>query len=905
MQKVGSMPVVTAPRFTRMPAILGGLIAAVLVLTTSGGVAAFAEELPTASIAGNIQDRWGNTVWGASVELFGEDESESLDVVSANDGTFRFENLAAGDYRVRASANGYVTEWWQDASSFGDATLIPVVDVEVTDIVFELAVPVYTLTGTVTAGDTLDPLPGVGVEVLGEYGDYSEVVLTDENGRYEVTDLPEQGSVHFVGTGNYAGEWFDNVPDSESAVKLSFDSDHTVDAVLSTAGTISGTVTGALKPGGKPQPVAEVSAILYSTKGAYITETSTDDTGKYSFTGVAPGSYRLGFFGVWTDWNATYYGGVDRLSLSPIVTMSEGRGLDSIDAKLVPLSVLSGTVFNGATGDPIDTAHLVLRTLNGAFVDETWTSRGNYVFRDVPSGSYAVQVWDSGEEAGTWYGGGESVASATPIVIKRGVSTLGKNITLVPAGGLSGTVSSSVALDGTQAVLVNSKGEDVITRYVYRGEYEFSGVKPGKYVLKFVPRTGRAVGEWWSNKRTRQTATPVTITAGKTTELGKVVLATVLPGKIIGHVAGGAGSTVRFSGPGADDGNVFEVPVDDSGNYVIDNLAPGAFTLTFADGQYYKDRFGEAVPIPLVVNAGKTTVASTVTLRERVPVNVRTFAGDAPISAMVEFFTTRGVLVDTAYPADDGSTQIELPRAQYKVRFSGMTDSDRGTVWLGGKADLSSSLVLDLRTGDPASVTGNLPRASTFSAKIVDAAKGRPLSEISVWTYELRPDGVYQRVGNEVSSDVAGRFSIPRLGSGTYKFQLVDVFGTYQTTWYGGTSQSAATAVRVALAPADRVGSTVARLAPTTGKVAVQTPTISGTMKVGKKLTAKTASVWPAKSVAKTYSWYRNGAPIPRATAATYTLTKSDSGKDITVRVTGSRTGFLRSSTLSLPRTAG
>ena len=73
-------------------------------------------------------------------------------------------------------------------------------------------------------------------------------------------------------------------------------------------------------------------------------------------------------------------------------------------------------------------------------------------------------------------------------------------------------------------------------------------------------------------------------------------------------------------------------------------------------------------------------------------------------------------------------------------------------------------------------------------------------------------------------------------------------------------------------------------------------------MKVGKKLTAKTALVWPTSGVKKTYVWYRDGVAITSATASTYTLKPSDAGKEITVRITGARSGYAKSSTLSLPR---
>ena len=69
------------------------------------------------------------------------------------------------------------------------------------------------------------------------------------------------------------------------------------------------------------------------------------------------------------------------------------------------------------------------------------------------------------------------------------------------------------------------------------------------------------------------------------------------------------------------------------------------------------------------------------------------------------------------------------------------------------------------------------------------------------------------------------------------------------------------------------------------------TPTISGTPTVGQKLTA-VPGTWGPSSVRLAYAWYRSGAPISGATAATYQLTPADQGQQLSVRVTGSRDGF-------------
>lgn len=68
-------------------------------------------------------------------------------------------------------------------------------------------------------------------------------------------------------------------------------------------------------------------------------------------------------------------------------------------------------------------------------------------------------------------------------------------------------------------------------------------------------------------------------------------------------------------------------------------------------------------------------------------------------------------------------------------------------------------------------------------------------------------------------------------------------------------------------------------------------PRASGMAKVGSTLTAA-AGAWKPSGVALTYKWLRNGTVIPGATATKYALSAADLARNISVRVTGSKTGL-------------
>ncbi|MFC8599669.1 hypothetical protein [Isoptericola sp. NPDC057191] len=74
------------------------------------------------------------------------------------------------------------------------------------------------------------------------------------------------------------------------------------------------------------------------------------------------------------------------------------------------------------------------------------------------------------------------------------------------------------------------------------------------------------------------------------------------------------------------------------------------------------------------------------------------------------------------------------------------------------------------------------------------------------------------------------------------------------------------------------------------GVLTAPTPTLSGTVRVGSKVTAHRGT-WTS-GTAVTYRWYASGAAISGATASTYTPSAAVKGKNLTVRVTGTKAGY-------------
>lgn len=83
---------------------------------------------------------------------------------------------------------------------------------------------------------------------------------------------------------------------------------------------------------------------------------------------------------------------------------------------------------------------------------------------------------------------------------------------------------------------------------------------------------------------------------------------------------------------------------------------------------------------------------------------------------------------------------------------------------------------------------------------------------------------------------------------------------------------------------------------------ATPAPTIRGSATVGEALTASVAG-WTPEASSVRFEWFSSGSSTPLGSGQSYTVTTKDIGETITVRVTGSRTGF-QSKTVSSSATA-
>lgn len=174
------------------------------------------------------------------------------------------------------------------------------------------------------------------------------------------------------------------------------------------------------------------------------------------------------------------------------------------------------------------------------------------------------------------------------------------------------------------------------------------------------------------------------------------------------------------------------------------------------------------------------------------------------------------------------------------------------------------------RTSDPTAKVA-LGSFASGTPTVSGSAKVGSTLTASEGTWAPDPAYAYQWLadGTPISGATAKAFVLGASQVG--KKMSVRVTGTLA----GYTSESSTSTQTVAVA---------------SGTLTAATPKITGTAKVGKKLTVTRGTWTPTPTFS--YQWYAGTKAIAKATGLSFTLTKAQKGATITVKVTGKRAGY-------------
>jgi Carboxypeptidase regulatory-like domain len=413
---------------------------------------------------------------------------------------------------------------------------------------------IVSLGGAPVAGTDVgwfDPTTGVGGQTQ-----------TAADGGYSLTVGDGHPFVIYAGIDHAAtGRWLPVAADRYSGVFVgasgvdylyqsltTFTAASTVDVALSAPGTIIGKTAG----------LAKQRVQLLTLAGNVVAKQRASSTGRYEFTGLIPGRYRVSAFGSFDTYDPV---------TSPSLVVVAGEST-RWDPKLVRTGTVTGVV--RMHGKPVKGVRVsvVASDENGTTTD----ARGRYSVKNVSPGKATLYFSGQGTKPTGDYSY-RSYQKHASVTVKSG-ATRHLDVAIPRPTLLTGSITPTKGAKNIMVALVDTKGKPAVNHYVPVGSTKskipisLPGVKAGTYTL-FIT----------DNRKTRYAKKTIRLTYGATTSIGPVVLShkTV---SVSGSITGALPYEVAFENAyGSGDDLTFP-----GARYRITGLVPGAGVVTFNAG---------------------------------------------------------------------------------------------------------------------------------------------------------------------------------------------------------------------------------------------------------------------------------------------------------------------------------
>ena len=475
----------------------------------------------------------------------------SANVVTAADGTYDIGNLTSGTYRIEFhNYSSNVWQYYDDAPTLGSASDVSVTPGATTpgiDAEISSAPKAACITGWVTdqRGNGLADIDVTAYLYDESDGwDYAGDVGTASDGGYLLTGLPD-GTYRLefsdYGSGVFASRFYDNVATFEAATDIDLTAGDTrrIDATLAPAGHISGRVSVV-----GSADLSSIDVVAYQSDGSggwdYVSDVLAESDGTYDLSGLAAGSYRVGFEDYSGAYLPQYYPAKTSLDSATDVLVTAGGTASGIDATLLEAGHITGLVTNPSLHGLGRVAVTAYQLVEGNWSPVSYamtTSGGSYDLGGLATGAYRLQFTDySGLYGSVWYANGQSPAAATDVAVIAGLTTPGINATLALAGHIAGTVTGPDHA-GLADIYVTAYQADGLGGWAYvndvmtagDGSYDLGGLTGGTYRLEIADYDeGEYYTQYYNNKASLDVADDVAVTAGATTAGVSAMLASAL-----------------------------------------------------------------------------------------------------------------------------------------------------------------------------------------------------------------------------------------------------------------------------------------------------------------------------------------------------------------------------------------
>lgn len=388
--------------------------------------------LPTlGKITGSVMDsNSGDPIAGAHIRVLAEQRTrnrKAFHTITDENGVFTMEELPAGAYLFQAGADGYIPEFWQDASTPKEATLIQVNNnetIENMDVNLETGA---LLSGTLTDAESGVVLSNAVISVYQPETKIRRTTRTDQDGHYELNGLSAGSYILLADARGYLRQWYEKADRQQDASEITLvEGDSTsIDVALQRREIPGGQISGIVYDDSTELPVTGAQILAMPLTFSRPIRTVSGLDGTYELDGLQAGIYFIvcrapGYVG-------EYYEDSYHWSRATPVRISKESVMTAIDfgLRLQPEGAyrLAGHVHT-ADGNPVDGALVVAETGAGIIAATTTGENGAYTLSDLPTGSYTVTA--------SVTQGTEGTLSDSPTTLGNGIEYLSADISITP-----------------------------------------------------------------------------------------------------------------------------------------------------------------------------------------------------------------------------------------------------------------------------------------------------------------------------------------------------------------------------------------------------------------------------------------------------------------------------------------
>ncbi len=261
---------------------------------------------------------------------------------------------------------------------------------------------------------------------------------------------------------------------------------------------------------------------IYDVSGKLVATATSSVDGTYATGPLGAGPYLVGFAA--PGYEAQFFRDRSSLGTADQVSVDPASPTSGIDAALVALSGITGTVTDGRTHQSIQGVEVTVYDASGTPVPSAVTAvDGSYTVAGLPPGAYRVGFDASGYQP-QFYSGKTSLARGDPVTVNSGFTINGIDASLAPSlGSITGRAtdaSTGRPIRNIEVTVYDSQNTAVNTSCTAAsGKYTVAGLIAGTYRVGFNDDCGATghLPQFYSGKSSLATADPVAVGAGSAT----------------------------------------------------------------------------------------------------------------------------------------------------------------------------------------------------------------------------------------------------------------------------------------------------------------------------------------------------------------------------------------------------